>query len=355
MKDADPVGRGAPSDLDTARRRLALGVLVCAIAALFVFVVFRPFRRADTVLNVSYDAAREFYAEVNEVFVRQSGAGVTHVEMSHAGSTAQAQALIRGLMADVATLATAADVDAISRAGLVSPEWRERYPHGASPYASTIVFLVRAGNPKQIRDWDDLERDGVIPVSPDPRSSGAGRWAYLSAWGAVITKGGDARDAERRVWSIFWKARLVNDGARGVLERFERTDEGDVLLTWESEAHRAVARFGSERFAVVYPSVSILAEPVAAVVDRYVNRRGTRASAEAYLEFLFSREGQELAARNFLRPRMEDVAREHPLPPVELFTIDEVFGGWEKALEAHFAAGGTFDHLARSRQLQRAE
>jgi sulfate/thiosulfate-binding protein len=348
--------RKAPVSLDLVRSRLALMVVVLTFLGAVLFVYFRPFRSAGTLLNVSYDATREFYADLNAAYARRSesgGAGGAEiVEMSHAGSSRQSQALIRGLMADVVTLATAPDLDAVSRAGLVSAEWRQRFPYGSSPYRSTIVFLTRDGNAKGVEDWSDLAREGLSVVSPDPRVSGAGRLGFLAAWGATWKKSGSSGEADRTVWKIYWKAELVSDGARGVLERFAQTGAGDVLITWESEAHYAVKRYGSDRFQVVYPSINIEAEPVVAVVDRYVDRRGTRAEAQRYLEFLFSPDGQKIAAQNFLRPR---TAEAMALPKVPLFTIEEVFGSWDKALARHFAEGGTFNQIARLRQLQRAE
>lgn len=343
-----------PLSLDTVRGRLAIAFLVFAVLGAILFLVLRPLRSTTTVLNVSYDATRELYEELNEAYARSSkpaGPQSGKIEMSHAGSSAQVQALVRGLMADVVTLANAADLDALRRAGLVSGSWRQRFPHGASPYSSTIVFLVRTGNPQRVKDWADLAREDVVTVTPDPRVSGAGRWGYLAAWGSAFKKSGDSAEAATAVWNIYWNADLVSEGARGVLERFERSQDGDVLLTWESEAYYAVDRYGRDRFQVVHPTLSIRAEPVVAVVDRYVDRRGTRAAAEAYLKFLYSREGQEIAARHFLRPRSTDAA----LPGITLFTVEEVFGSWEAAFEKHFARGGTFDRIVELRQMRRGE
>ncbi len=347
-------GRKRSISLEIARSKLAMIFLILVLTGAALFVVFRPLRSTRTLLNVSYDASREFYTELNTEYTRSSGRGdlATEMKMSHAGSTQQARALIRGLMADVATLATEADMDAVSRAGLVAEDWRDRFPHGASPYSSTIVFLVRGDNPKQVENWSDLAREDVAVVSPDPRASGAGRLGYLAAWGAVLKQNGDAKEAERTAWQIYWKADLVRGGARSVLERFAREDTGDVLITWESEAHHAVARHGSGRFQIVYPHLSIRAEPVVAVVDRYVDQRGTRTNAQSYLAFLFSSEGQEIAARHFFRPRETDATG---LPEIPLFTVEEVFGSWDAALAHHFAKGGTFDRIAQLRQLQRAE
>jgi sulfate/thiosulfate-binding protein len=337
--------------LDIARSRLARIFLILIVAGAVLFVVFRPFRSTTTLLNVSYDATRELYAELNAVYSQREDHD-TEVKMSHAGSSKQARALLRGLMADVATLATAPDMDALSRAGFVSADWRDRFPNGASPYSSTIVFLVRGENPKQVQNWSDLARKDVVVVSPDPRVSGAGRVGYLAAWGAILEQNDDAREAERVTWEIYWKAELIRDGARGVLERFARVDTGDVLITWESEAYHAVEKYGKERFQIVYPRLCIQARPVVAVVDRYADRRGTRADAEAYLEFLFSPRAQEIAARYFFRP-LGTVATE--LPDIPLFTVEEAFGSWETAFAKHFAKGGTFDRIAQLRKLQRAE
>lgn len=359
MQDAkNPDKREKPAiNLDTARRRFAFVVLICAVVGGVLFVVFRPFRGAETLLNVSYDATREFYGDLNEAFTRSragDGESPVKVEMLHAGSSAQARGLAGGMMADVVTLATAADLDAISRAGVIAKNWRERLPHGSSPYSSTIVFLVRKGNPRQIRDWDDLARDEVQVVCPDPNVSGAGRWAYLAVWGSILRSSGNAGQAEKGTWRVFWKAILVPRGARSVLEQFVRSGEGDVLLTWENEAHYALNAYGADRFEIVYPPASILAEPVVSVLDRYVDRRGTRADAEAYLRFLFSREGQETAARHYLRPQMQGVETDG-LPAIERFTVEEVFGGWESACKAHFDKGGTYDQIVKLRRLEHSE
>jgi sulfate transport system substrate-binding protein len=304
-----------------------------------------------TLLNVSYDPTRELYEEINAAFARQwKGATGQEVKVrqSHGGSGKQARSVIDGLEADVVTLALAWDVGAVAKAGLLAGEWQKRLPQNSSPYTSTIVFLVRAGNPKGIRDWEDLARPGVQVITPNPKTSGGARWNYLAAWAhAMGRKGGSDATAKEFLRALFRNVPVLDSGARGATTTFVERGIGDVLLAWENEAFLAIDRLGKGRLEIVVPSTSILAEPPVAVVDRIVDRRGTRAVAEAYLRFLYSVEGQEIAARHHYRPRDPAVARRHAadFAPVRLFTIDEAFGGWERAQAAHFADGGTFDQI----------
>jgi sulfate transport system substrate-binding protein len=305
-----------------------------------------------TLLNVSYDPTRELYQDYNAAFARHwqetAGQKVT-VQQSHGGSGKQARAVIDGLGADVVTLALAYDIDAISeKAGLVAKDWQKRLPNNSAPYVSTIVFLVRKGNPKGIKDWDDLAKPGVYVITPNPKTSGGARWNYLAAWGYEFRRsGGDEAKAKDFVTRVFKNVPVMDSGARGATVTFVQRGIGDVLLAWENEAFLAVNELGKDRFEIVSPSVSILAEPSVAVVDKVVDRRGTRAAAEAYLKYLYSEEGQEIAAKHYYRPRLESVAAKHAaqFPKMTFFTIDEAFGGWQKAQKAHFADGGTFDQL----------
>ena len=310
-------------------------------------------------LNVSYDPTRELYEEVDRAFSRQllrdTGQEV-QVQQSHGGSGKQARAVIDGLEADVVTLALAYDIDAIAaKAGLLGADWRSRLPCNSSPYTSTIVFLVRRGNPKAIKDWDDLVRPGVEVVTPNPQTSGGARWNYLAAWGyalkrslgdlaklhdpAAATQAARAQDKARHfVTALFHNVRSMDTGARGATNTFVRREMGDVLIAWENEALLMTHQPGGEKFEIVAPSVSILAEPPVAVVDKNVDRRGTRAVADAYLKFLYSPEGQEIGARNFYRPAVPEFAEKHrgEFPRIELFTVDAVFGGWGEAQENPF-------------------
>jgi sulfate/thiosulfate-binding protein len=304
---------------------------------------------AQTILNVSYDPTRELYQEFNAAFARHwratTGQEVT-VRQSHGGSGKQARAVIDGLEADVVTLALAWDVEAlVTHGGFVKPGWQRRLPYNSAPYTSTVVFVVRAGNPKRIRDWDDLAREGVSVITPNPKTSGGARWNYLAAWGYALGKpGGDARQARVLVGKILKNVPVFDSGARGSTTTFVQRGIGDVLIAWENEAHLAVEEVGRGGYEIVVPSVSILAEPTVAVVDKVVDKRGTRALAEAYLKFLYAEEGQRIAARHHFRPRTP--GPDAPaVAAVRLFTVDEIFGGWEKAHALHFAEGGTFDQL----------
>ncbi|HET8542125.1 MAG TPA: sulfate ABC transporter substrate-binding protein, partial [Anaeromyxobacter sp.] len=302
-------------------------------------------------LNVSYDPTRELYEAVNAAFAKQwkarTGQDVV-VKQSHGGSGKQARAVIDGLEADVVTLALAYDVDAIAKAGLVAADWQRRLPQNASPYTSTIVFLVRKGNPKGLKDWDDLVKPGVQVITPNPKTSGGARWNYLAAWAHALRKsGGDEARAREFVKALFRNVPVLDSGARGSTTTFVERGIGDVLLAWENEAFLAVEQLGKGKFEIVTPRSSILAEPPIAVVDRNVDRRGTRAAAQAYLEFLYGPEGQELAAKHHYRPRDAKVAAKHAarFPKIDLFTIDAVFGGWDEAQPLHFGDGGIFDQI----------
>jgi sulfate transport system substrate-binding protein len=304
-----------------------------------------------TILNVSYDPTRELYQEFNAAFARywqgRTGQGIT-IEQSHGGSGRQARSVIDGLQADVVTLALAHDIDAIAARGLLPRSWQERLPHNSCPYTSTIVFLVREGNPKGIADWEDLGRPGISVITPNPKTSGGARWNYLAAWAHALRKpGGGESGARDLVTRIFRNVPILDSGARGSTITFVERGIGDVLIAWENEALLVTNRLRRDRFAIVLPSTSIVAEPPVAVVDQVVNKRHTREVAEAYLEYLYSEEGQRIAARHFYRPRLEAAAREHAagFPSLTLYTIDDVFGGWARAQATHFADGGVFDQI----------
>ncbi len=302
-------------------------------------------------LNVSYDPTREFYSEYNAAFAAhwkaKTGDDVV-VRQSHGGSGAQARSVIDGLQADVVTLALAADIDSLHAHGdLVPADWQSRLPDNSAPYTSTIVLLVRAGNPKHIRDWDDLIRTDVSVIAPNPKTSGGARWAYLAAWGYAERRYGSKDKAREFIAALYRNVPVLDAGARGSTITFAQKGLGDVLLAWENEAFLAKREFGEGSFETVIPSVSILAEPPVAVVDKVAARRGTAAVARAYLEYLYSDEGQEIAARNHFRPRNEAVAARHAdaFPKLELFTVDSMFGGWTQAQKTHFADGGVFDQI----------
>jgi sulfate/thiosulfate-binding protein len=306
-----------------------------------------------TLLNVSYDPTRELYADFNKAFSaayqKETGKSV-EIKQSHGGSGAQARAVIDGLQADIVTLALAYDIDAIAAKGLLAKDWQGRLPQNASPYTSTIVFLVRKGNPKGIKDWDDLVKPGVSVITPNPKTSGGARWNYLAAWGYALKKYGSADKARQFVADIYKNVPVLDTGARGSTVTFVERGVGDVLLAWENEAFLAQREFGKDKFEIVAPSVSILAEPPVAVVDAVADKKGTRAVAEAYLKYWYSKDGQEIAARNSYRPRDPEVAKQHEneFAKVELFTIDDVFGGWTKAQQEHFSDGGIFDQIYKN-------
>jgi sulfate/thiosulfate-binding protein len=304
-----------------------------------------------TLLNVSYDPTRELYQDVNKAFAAQwkakTGDNVI-VKQSHGGSGKQARSVIDGLEADVVTLALAYDIDELADKGRLLPrEWQQRLPQRSAPYTSTIVFLVRKGNPKAIKDWDDLARPGIGVITPNPKTSGGARWNYLAAWGFAKQKYGSDAKAAEFVGKVFANVPVLDSGARGSTTTFVERGLGDVLLAWENEALLALKELGPDKFDIVVPSVSILAEPPVAVVDKVVDKRGTRAVAQAYLEFLYTPQGQALAGRNYYRPVDEKAAAKFAaqFPQVKLFTIDAVFGGWAKAQKEHFADGGSFDRI----------
>jgi len=302
-------------------------------------------------LNVSYDPTRELYSDFNAAFARywkaKTGDDVI-VKQSHGGSGAQARSVIDGLQADVVTLALAADIDNLHAiGGLLPADWQSRLPENSAPYTSTIVLLVRKGNPKAIRDWDDVVRPGVSVVVPNPKTSGGARWAYLAAWGYAERKYGSKEKAREFVTALYRNVPVLDSGARGSTITFAQKEIGDVLLAWENEAFLAQKEFGAGRFETVVPSASILAEPPVAVVDKVVLRKGTAAVARAYLEYLYSDEGQDIAGRNYYRPRNRAIAARYAgvFPRLNLFTIDEAFGGWTAAQGTHFADGGVFDQI----------
>jgi sulfate transport system substrate-binding protein len=305
-----------------------------------------------SLLNVSYDPTRELYQDFNAAFAKfwkaKTGQAVT-VRQSHGGSGKQARSVIDGLEADVVTLALAYDVDALHQYGkLIPKEWQSRLPNNSAPYTSTIVFLVRKSNPKGIRDWDDLVKPGVSVIMPSPKTSGGARWNYLAAWGAALRQGkGDEARARDFVTRLYRNVPVLDSGARGSTTTFTQRGMGDVLVSWENEAFLVVNALGPDKFQIVVPSVSVLAEPSVALVDKIADKHGTRAVAQAYLEYLYSDEGQEIAARHYLRPRLAKAAAKMspPFPKLTLFTVDEVFGGWQKAHQRHFADGALFDEI----------
>jgi sulfate/thiosulfate-binding protein len=305
-----------------------------------------------TVLNVSYDPTRELYHDFNAAFVKywkaKTGQTVT-VEQSHGGSGKQARAVIDGLRADVVTLALAYDIDAISEhAGLLPADWQKRLPDNSAPYTSTIVFLVRKGNPKHIRDWDDLVKPGISVITPNPKTSGGARWNYLAAWAYALNQpSGNEEKAKEFVKSIYKNVPVLDSGARGSTTTFVQREIGDVLIAWENEASLSLKELGPDKVEIVVPTVSILAEPPVAVVDKVVDKKGTRAVAEAYLKYLYTPEGQEIAAKNYYRPRMESVAKKYAstFPKLKLVSVDAVYGGWQKAQKKFFADGGVFDQI----------
>lgn len=340
----------------TARR------LVAWAGAAAVLFTFKEIARSSpswaatpqaTLLNVSYDATRELYEEINAAFRKkwEPAHGPLAIRQSHGGSGKQARAVIDGLEADVVTLALAWDVDAIAaRSGLLPSNWQSRLPSASAPFTSTIVFVVRKGNPKGIRDWDDLARPGVAVVTPNPRTSGGARWNHLAAWGWALRRpGGSDASARELLTRLYRNVPVFDAGARGATITFAERGLGDALVAWESEALLLVEKDGAGRFAIVVPSASILAEPPVALVDRNADRHGVRAAAQAYLEFLYTDEAQEIAARHHFRPRASPILARHAgdFPPVALFSVGGVFGGWEKAQKVHFSDGGVFDRITQ--------
>jgi sulfate transport system substrate-binding protein len=328
-------------------RRGAILALVAAALALPALA-----QKPVSLLNVSYDPTRELYVEYNKAFAaywqKKSGEVVT-VKQSHGGSGKQARSVIDGLDADVVTLALAYDVDELAaKAKLIPADWQKRLPHNSSPYTSTYIFLVRKGNPKAIKNWDDLIKPGVAVITANPKTSGGARWGYLAAYGYALKQpGGNEAKAKEFIGKLFANVPVLDSGARGSTVTFAERGVGDVLLAWENEAHLALKEFGADKFDIVYPPISILAEPPVAVVDKNVDKKGTRAAARAYLEYLYSPEGQEIAARNFYRPIDAKVAATYAknFPKLSLFTIDDTFGGWTKAQATHFSDGGVFDQI----------
>ncbi len=344
---------------EVLRKRVAAAAALCLGLVLLGSLLPAPLGPATAsagpaqLLNVSYDPTRELYQDFNQAFVRhwEKAKGVkVEISQSHAGSGSQARAVIDGLEADVVTLALAYDIDAIAeRSDLLSADWQSRLPHNSCPYTSTIVFLVRKGNPKKITDWDDLGRPGIEVITPNPKTSGGARWNYLAAWGYVIRRGGDEAAARDLVTRIFQNVPVMDTGARGSTTTFVQRGMGDVLLAWENEAMLAVRELGKDKFEIVVPSISILAEPPVAVVEKVAAKHKTTELARAYLEHLYSPEGQEIAARHYYRPRDAQSAAKAGVAfeDVVLFTIEEQFGGWAKAQKIHFADGGIFDQITQ--------
>ncbi|MGB8600708.1 MAG: sulfate ABC transporter substrate-binding protein [Rhizomicrobium sp.] len=334
-------------------KQIASVFLYAALAGVTLAASATPALAGPTqLLNVSYDPTRELYKDINAAFAKQwkakTGQDVT-ISQSHGGSGAQARAVIDGLDADVVTLALAYDVDAIAEKGKLLPaDWQKRLPTNSTPYTSTYVFLVRKGNPKNVHDWADLIKPGVSVVTPNPKTSGGARWAYLAAWAyALKGPGGSQAKAKAFVEALYKHVPVLDTGARGATTTFVQRELGDVQLTWENEAHLALKEYGADKFEIIYPKVSILAEPTVALVDKNVDRHGTRKVAEAYLRFLYSPEAQEIEARDFYRPRDPKILAAHAAtyPKIKLYTIDQVFGGWKKANADHFADGATFDQI----------
>jgi len=331
--------------------RLPLLAAAAAILATGTLTALPAAAQTVNLLNVSYDPTRELYVEYNAAFAKywkaKAGQDVS-IKQSHGGSGKQARSVIDGIDADVVTLALGGDVDAVANhGGLIAKDWVKRLQHNSSPYTSTIVFLVRKGNPKGIKDWDDLIKPGVAVITPNPKTSGGARWNYLAAWEyAKRQYGGDAK-AKEFVGKLYKNVPVLDTGARGSTITFVQRGVGDVLLAWENEAFLALKEFGAEKFQIVAPSISILAEPSVAVVDKNVDKKGTRKVAEAYLSYLYSEEGQDIAGRNFYRPTDAKAKAKYAsqFPPLKLFTIDEAFGGWTTADKAHFADGGSFDQI----------
>jgi sulfate/thiosulfate-binding protein len=318
--------------------------------ALFLFSQAAALAEPISLLNVSYDPTRELYQSLNESFQKaykaKTGKDVV-VQQSHGGSGKQARSVIDGLAADVVTLALAADIDALHTHGNLVPEdWQKRLPNNSSPYTSTINFLVRKGNPKGIKDWDDLVKPGIQVITPNPKTSGGARWNFLAAWGYAVRKYGDDK-AKEFITKLYKNVPVLDSGARGSTTTFAQRGLGDVLIAWENDALLSLKEFGADKFEIVYPSVSVLAEPPVSIVDKVVDRKGTREVATAYLEYLYTPEGQEIAAKNFYRPRLAEVAEKYAkqFPKIELFTVDDAFGGWTKAQKTYFDDGGVFDQI----------
>ncbi len=332
------------------RKKIILGLLFVLVLSVGV-VSFAGAEGEITLLNVSYDPTRELYQNYNAAFAKywkaKTGQTVA-IKQSHGGSGAQARTVIDGLEADVVTLALAYDIDAIADTKLLPTNWQKRLPDNSTPYTSTIVFLVRKGNPKNIKDWDDLVKPGISVITPNPKTSGGARWNYLAAWGYALKHNQNSQEkAKEFVKKLYKNVPVLDSGARGATTTFVQRGVGDVLLAWENEAFLAINELGKDKFEIVVPSLSILAEPPVAVVDKVVAKKGTRKIAEAYLKYLYSAEGQEIAAQNYYRPRLKSVADKyvHLFPKIKLITIDDTFGGWRKAQKTHFEDGGSFDQI----------
>jgi len=325
--------------------------LAASLAAVMTFGSLAATAQSVQLLNVSYDPTRELYVEFNQAFAKywkaRTGQDVT-IKQSHGGSGKQARSIIDGLDADVATLALAGDTDALVRnGGWLRPDWQKRLPHNASPYTSTIVLVVRQGNPKNIKDWDDLAKPGISVITPNPKTSGGARWNYLAAWEFAKRKYGGEAKAKEFVAKVYNNVPVLDTGARGSTITFAQRNQGDVLIAWENEAYLLDKEFGA-KFDVIAPSISILAEPAVAVVDKVVDKKGTRAVAEEYLKYLYSEEGQDIAGKHFYRPAVSQKAQAKyasQFPKLNLFTIDQAFGGWDHAAKVHFADGGSFDQI----------
>jgi sulfate transport system substrate-binding protein len=323
----------------------AILLSVLAVSALFAAGPVK-------LLNVSYDPTRELYQDINAAFAKQwkakTGVDVT-INQSHGGSGKQARSVLDGLEADVVTLALAYDIDVLNeKAGLLPKNWQSRLPNNSTPFTSTIVFLVRKGNPKHIKDWDDLVKPGVGVITPNPKTSGGARWSYLAAWGYALKKNnGDEKKAQDFVTRVYKNVPVLDSGARGSTTTFVQRGIGDVLLSWENEAYLALNQLGKDKFEIVTPSISILAEPPVSIVDKVTAKRGTTEVAKAYLQFLYSEEGQEIGAKNYYRPQSPQVLAKYArqFPKITLFTIDDLFGGWQKTQKKHFEDGGIFDKI----------
>lgn len=318
---------------------------------LLLSLAFPAHANEVTLLNVSYDPTRELYQDFNKVFAehwKKTAGQDVKVKQSHGGAAKQARSVIDGLQADVVTLALSYDIDEIAQRGILAKDWQKRLPNNSAPYTSTIVFLVRKGNPKNIKEWSDLARPGISVITPNPKTSGGARYNFLAAWGYALKQpGGNEQSAQELLTKIYKNVPVLDSGARGATTTFVEREIGDVLITWENEALLAIRELGPDKVQIVAPSLSILAEPPVTIVDKVVDRRGTRKVAEAYLKFLYSDEGQELAGKHYYRPINEKIAAKYSsqFPKVKLLTVDEVAGGWTKAQKTHFADGGTFDRI----------
>ena len=329
---------------------LQVSLIILLLGATLAFA-----QKEITLLNVSYDPTRELYQEINTAFAKswkEKTGQVVSIKQSHGGSSKQARAVIDGLQADVVTLALAYDIDAIhEQAKLLPKDWQKRLPHNSAPYTSTLAFLVRKGNPKRIKDWEDLLKPGTSVITPNPKTSGVARWNYLAAWGFALKKNnGDEAKAKAFITQLYKNVPILDSGARGATTTFVERGIGDVLINWENEL-LLIQKLSPGQYEIVAPSMSILAEPTVSLVDKVADKRGTRAIAQAYLEYLYSEEGQEIAAKNFYRAHSTTVTAKYAaqFPKLNLFTIDEVFGGWQKAHKTHFADGGVFDQIYLSK------